>query len=128
MPRRRMVPCPHCGEMFKAGRLSCPSCGADAKTGWLSPVEQDLLAVDTNFTSLEDGDYELFLESEGLRSSGQEEPRPPKPRRRKGARTVSEGRSPLAAILMLLALAATALVIALTSDEQKASSTAKAVK
>lgn len=81
MAKGRMVPCPHCGKEFREGRNSCPHCGADRETGWQSAEELEAAEVDLNFTSLSDGDYELFLQSEGLSREGRHEPGPPGRRR-----------------------------------------------
>lgn len=46
MKPKRDVECPHCGAVFRAGRLACPECGSDAKTGWQEQEEIDYQALD----------------------------------------------------------------------------------
>ncbi|MBI5853292.1 MAG: hypothetical protein HZB39_19970 [Planctomycetes bacterium] len=46
MKRKRDVECPHCGAIFRAGRLACPDCGSDAQTGWQEQEEIDYQALD----------------------------------------------------------------------------------
>ena len=48
MPRRPHATeeCPHCGTVFRAGRLACPECGSDANTGWKSADEIEYQSVE----------------------------------------------------------------------------------
>lgn len=45
-PSPREHACPHCGAMYRAGRLACPECGSDANTGWQSSEEIDYSSVE----------------------------------------------------------------------------------
>ena len=44
--KERKLACPHCGALFRAGRLSCPACGSDRETGWKTQEEIDYEAVE----------------------------------------------------------------------------------
>ena len=68
--------CPHCGEMYRAGRLNCPHCGSDTETGWSEDAITGYTeALPEDFT---DEDYESVLR--GI--AGYEPPRRPRLGRR----------------------------------------------
>jgi hypothetical protein len=68
----------------------------------MPPEDQELAAVDTSFTHLDAGDYELFLEAEGLTPERASPPR---------SSTPPSARVPWIPILLILLLAAAALVL-----------------
>ena len=70
----------------------------------MPPEDQELAAVDTSFTHLDAGDYELFLESEGLRPDA-EATAPPV--------AIASGAIPWVPILLILLLGAAALYLSL---------------
>ena len=85
-------PCPVCGAMVKAGRLSCRACGASDSDGWSDEPEEGWAEAEED----EDEVYESYVEREfGIRQEG------------KGSRGGCAG----AVLMMLLASAAVTLLM-----------------
>lgn len=58
--------CPNCGESLPRNAKFCRECGSDAKTGWRSSEDIEYDSIELP----EQGDYEEFLQREGLQTRG----------------------------------------------------------